>query len=209
VRARDLARHSSLLSGAVIPAQAGTHFDLAVFVETCRPYPGRFSARCRGRVTFSFQSQRESNHCAAGAARTAKPARRAKGRMPGVKRRALPRSELTRELVRFAGIFRVGIPESSSGQALPPSENGAHPWAPPSGSAKVRGQVAVESTTTNACRPCCAKPRYNSSAAPPAQCTNVTGTPCACNTAAICRCRAWKCSKRRASASASMSASGR
>ncbi len=31
---------------------------------------------------------RESNHCAAGAARTAKPARRAEGRMPGVKRRA-------------------------------------------------------------------------------------------------------------------------
>ena len=35
----------------------------------------------------SLGSPRESNHCAAGAARTAKPARRAEGRMPGVKRK--------------------------------------------------------------------------------------------------------------------------
>jgi hypothetical protein len=51
------------------------------------------------RVSYLFRGQETSNHCAAGAARTTKPARRAKGRacpgldpgMPGVTEKVIPR----------------------------------------------------------------------------------------------------------------------
>jgi hypothetical protein len=48
------------------------------------------SSACGSRVTYLLHGQEINNHCAAGAARTAKPARRAKGRMPEVTEKATP-----------------------------------------------------------------------------------------------------------------------
>ena len=73
--------------------------------------------------SLSLACARESNHCAAGAARTAKPARRAKGRMPGVKR-THPRCRARREApssLRADGVLPTVHPWTAAKAARSPA----------------------------------------------------------------------------------------
>jgi hypothetical protein len=92
----------------VTPAEAGvqclTIFDFppqpgSTHAAAFREQGGWFGVRApgsrpavfvplHGASHFPLRGHEKSNHCAAGAARTAKPARRAEGRMLGVKRRS-------------------------------------------------------------------------------------------------------------------------
>lgn len=67
------------------------------------------------RVTFSCLPKK-SSHCAAGAARTAKPARRAQGRMPGVKEGHPTSVDLPR-LRRYRHAGRAGLFDRASATA--------------------------------------------------------------------------------------------
>jgi hypothetical protein len=93
----------------IVPSRGHCRFAVSDFDE---PWSKSFRAPA-AREWLSLEWPGESHHCAAGAARTAKLARRAKSRMPGVKRRP-PSSALAglgRPLLRClnSGIHAVAV----------------------------------------------------------------------------------------------------
>ncbi len=105
------------MAGACAQATVGVHWHLRQDASARFPgerHPCLFPRPPRARVTFSCLAKRKSPLARRERARTAQPARRAEGRMPGVKRRP-PRKHALR-------------PWTATRPASPPKFGAVHPW---------------------------------------------------------------------------------
>ena len=114
-------------------------------------HPCRFFTRFQRASHFLLRGQEKGNHCAAGAARTAKLARRAKGRMPVVKRRPPRCSGLRAPALRL----RDAAPGLSDSTSVYWQPTGSHPCEPPCG---LFLRHAAATKGPHYCASCAAKP---------------------------------------------------